>query len=83
MADKRGTAMNRKPAGLLVAAALGTALLTQHEYHHNGGLPGYLSENILLPQSQSVVIVLSNLDTSTPDDIAKHLAKLAGLTVIT
>jgi hypothetical protein len=29
-----------------------------------------------------VVIVLSNLDTSTPDDIAEHLAKLAGLTVI-
>jgi CubicO group peptidase (beta-lactamase class C family) len=54
----------------------------QHEYHHSGGLPGYLSENILLPQSQFVVIVLSNLDTSTPDDIAEHLAKLAGLTVI-
>lgn len=30
-----------------------------------------------------MVIVLSNLDTSTPDDIAEHLAKLAGLTVIT
>ena len=46
-------------------------------------LPGYLSEDILLPQSQFVVVVLSNLDTSTPDDIAKHLGKLAGLTVIT
>jgi CubicO group peptidase (beta-lactamase class C family) len=55
----------------------------QHEYHHNGGLPGSRSENILLPQSRSVVIVLSNLDTSTPADIAEHLAKLAGLTVIT
>lgn len=55
----------------------------QHEYHDTGGRPGDLSENILLPRSRSVVIVLSNLDTSTPDDIAEHLAKRAGLTVIT
>jgi len=47
------------------------------EYSHSGGLPGFVSLNVLLPRTQTVLIVLSNLDSTRLNDIAQYLGNIA------
>lgn len=51
------------------------------EYRHTGGIDGFESLNIMLPHTQTVLIVLSNLDSADLDGIAQHLGAIAGLTL--
>lgn len=45
-------------------------------YHHGGGIPGFLSENIYFPDDSLSVVVLFNSAREGPDTYAEAIAKL-------
>ncbi len=45
-------------------------------YHHGGGIPGFLSENIYFPDDSLSVVVLFNSAREGPDKYALEIAKL-------
>lgn len=45
-------------------------------YHHGGGIPGFLSENIYFPDDSLSVVVLFNSAREGPDNTALAIAKL-------
>jgi CubicO group peptidase (beta-lactamase class C family) len=50
-----------------------------NQYEHTGGIPGFVSQNVLWPHQHAILIVLSNLDTIDLGNMAQHLATIAGL----
>ena len=46
-------------------------------YYHDGGIPGFLSANLIRPRDQLSVTVLTNDETITVGAIADRLAKIA------
>jgi D-alanyl-D-alanine carboxypeptidase len=44
---------------------------------HGGGIPGFLTANLYVPEAELSVTVLTNGDAKSPDDLAVQLARVA------
>lgn len=47
----------------------------QKVIHHSGGINGYLSDALYIPQSDLFVVALSNCTCNPPNDLVTHLAE--------
>ena len=67
MARRYGFALGRDTASIP-----GTVILT-----HNGGIPGFLTSNMVVPAANLSVTVLTNGEVTNPDDMAMQLTRAA------
>ena len=73
MTTPTGSAAARGYGFGIISAKIGTRTMLTH----GGGIPGFLTRNLYVPDAELSVTVLTNGDANPPDDLALQLARVA------